>query len=98
MHGIVVCVTDAMVLKSLLPNLHVRAQFFLCSIRKTALDELNSPFEARPRSNERVKMVRHDNEFVQEIGGWPIVIERVDQKFRPRLSLKERAPCPGGRA
>src|SRR5260370_13040192 len=93
-HGIVVCVTDAMILKSFLPDLHVRAQFSLCPIRESAFDKLNRLFETRLRSDECVKMVRHDDEFMQKVGCASVVIQRVNQKFRPSFGVKESPAFP----
>ena len=97
MLGIIASIPDPMILESLLPNLHVRTKFLPSPKRKAAFDELNRLLQACQRRNQNMDVVGHDGEFMQEIGGRPIVIERVDQKFRPRLGLEKSATFPCGR-
>jgi hypothetical protein len=90
---IIASIPDAMILKSLLPNFHCRAQFFLCSIREATLDELNRIFEARQWRHENMDVVGHDGEFMQKISAISIVIKRVEEKLRPSLVVeKDRRP------
>ena len=64
---IVLGIPNPVVCKSATPNLHIRSKFLLGVKRKPILDELNCPLDRNRRSDQQVKMVGHQNEFVQEI-------------------------------
>src|SRR5438874_2011179 len=81
-------IADAMVRESLLPDFQVRPQLFLRSIREPAFDELDRLFEAGERSDDYVKVVGHDYEFVEQICVALIVIKSVDQQSCPRFGME----------
>ena len=85
-----------MIRESLLPNLHVRSQFFLRLIREPAFDELNGFLKAREGRQDYMNVVGHDDEFVQEIRRATVMVESIDEQTSPRLSAKERTPTPRG--
>src|ERR1700730_14099151 len=91
---IVASISDAMILESLLPDLHIRAKFLLRAKGKATLDELNRLLQACQRSHQDMDVVGHNGEFVQKIGGASVVIESVNQKLCPRISLKKRTTSP----
>src|SRR5579864_587633 len=93
-HTIVAHISNAMIRKSLLPYFEIRAQLLLRSVRKSAFDELHGLLQTRERSDKRMKVVRHDHEFVQPISGPAIVINRIHQQIRPSLIAKKLAAPP----
>src|SRR5713101_7498791 len=97
MLGIVASIPDAMIMESLLPNLHVRAKFLLGSEGEAALDELNGLLQACQRSHEYMDVVGHDGEVMQKIGGTSVVIEGVNEKLCPPVVVEKRATSPGFR-
>src|SRR5579864_3349141 len=94
MNSIIARVADAMIRKPLLPNLHVRAQLLLRSVRKCTLNELHRLLQASQRRDDRMQMVRHDHELMQQIGGAAVMIDGVDQEIGPSLISKKVASLP----
>src|ERR1035441_1820011 len=93
-NGIIIRIPDTMILKSLLPDFHIRAKFLLRSEGESAFDELNCFLQAGLWGDEHVKVVRHDHKFMKKIGRFPIVIERVDEKPGPALVAEQFATLP----
>ena len=83
-----------MILKPLLPDLHVGAEFLLRSIRKPALNELHRLFEVRLGRYQNMNVIGHNDKFVKQIRLATIVIESIDEQFRPSLRLEQRATPP----
>src|ERR1039457_6859276 len=93
-HVVVLCISNAMIGKTTLPDLSVRSKFLLGSVGEPALDQLNCPFQGGNRCNEQVKMIRHQNEFVQKIGLTAIRQQRLEKEPRPPHRAKKRATLP----
>src|ERR1700694_5917296 len=94
---IIAGVTNAVIMKPLLPDFHIRAKVLLRTKRKATFDELNGFLQARQRSDEDMDMVGHNGELVQKIGGTSVVIQSVDEKSRPSIGVEKRATSPGFR-
>src|SRR5690348_2989183 len=97
MNSIITPVADAMIRKPLLPHLQVRIQFLLRTIRKSAFDELHSLLETRKWSDNRMQMVGHDYELVQQIRGAAVMIDGIDQEICPTFVAKQIPPLPCAR-
>jgi hypothetical protein len=80
-------VTDSMVRKTRLPNGQTRFQ----AERESPLDELDSPFQRylKRRSDQRVKVIGHDDKFMKEILALIAVAEKdIDKQVGSVGSLK----------
>jgi len=71
-------VADAVVNIAALPDFSMHLKALAGAVRKTSFYELDSAFEsdAGSRSEENVKMIRHDCEFMQEVFPLATVIEQ----------------------
>ena len=90
MNLVVVCVSDAMVGKSSLPNLTTALQFFLRPERKSPLDVLHRFFQTRIWSDRCMEVVGHHHEVVQlELAGQGVCPQDVDKKLGFVLRLEK---------
>ena len=62
---------------------------------EAALDELNCSFEGCPGCDEQMKVIGHQDEFVEEIGFALIREQRFEEQSSPGLGAKECAALPG---
>jgi len=65
--GILIPVSDAAVMKARSPNFAAEIEFLLSAIGKSALDELNGLLDGVARSQQKVEVIGHYDEFVQTI-------------------------------
>jgi post-segregation antitoxin (ccd killing protein) len=63
---IVLNVTNSMIGKTTSPDLKVRSRLIFRLIRETTLDELNRSLKGNQWRDEQMKVIRHQNEFVEE--------------------------------
>src|SRR5882762_6283601 len=94
---IIATIPDAMIMKSLLPDLHVRAKLLLRAKGNATFDELDCFLQACQGRHKNMDMVGHDSEFMQKIGGTSVVIQSVDEKSRPSIGVEKRTTSPGFR-
>ncbi len=87
---VILRVSNEMGRKPCLPDVKIQVQLLFCAIGESTLDELKRFFQRDlgKGREEQVKVVRHDDEFMQEKAALStIVLEDVDQQLRhaPRL-------------
>lgn len=88
-------VANAMIGESPLPDFKIRAKFLFGAVGKTTFDELDCAFESDFRSDQQVKMVGHEDEFVEQIGLASVGEEGFEKKAGPGLGLENGATLPG---
>src|SRR5581483_110086 len=69
----------SMIGKASLPNLQVRPECHLCAACETAFNERHGPFQAGPRSQESMKVIRHDHELVKQVSRPAVVVESFEK-------------------
>ena len=87
---VVLAIDNAMICEACLPDLGVDLQFLLRTKGKSALDELQSllQWDLRVRSEQQVKMIGHDDEFVElEAVLFRILCEAVNQQTCHAIGL-----------
>jgi len=95
---IILRIPDSVIGKTRLPDVYL---FLLAKpVGKPSLDELNGTLQRnrRRRRQQSVNVVRHDDEFMQQIFSLlAIVKHRVNQQSRPRIVTKNGSslPCDG---
>jgi hypothetical protein len=65
---VILKIPDAMVGKPALPDLGVRSEFVLDAIGKPTFDKLSGAFQRDKGRDEEMKVIGHQNEFMQQIG------------------------------
>jgi hypothetical protein len=83
MKVIVVSIADSVIRKTSLPDFCVGSKFLLRPIRKSAFDHLDGALEGNRRRDQKMKMIRHKNKVVKEIGLAAV-----------RKKILEKEPCP----
>jgi hypothetical protein len=76
---IVFRIANAMIRKTLLPDLDIRAKFLLGAVREPTLDELDSLFQTRLWGKENVNVIGHNYKLMQQICGAAIMANSVDE-------------------
>ncbi len=59
-------IPHSMVIETCLPNFPSTTQLLLCPKRKSALDQLQRPFQSQRRSNQQVKMIWHNHKLMEQ--------------------------------
>jgi hypothetical protein len=95
MLGVISSVSDSVIMKSLLPDLHIGSEFGFRPKRKSALDILDRLFELAERRDQNMDVIGHQDECMEEVGGAAIVVESVDEQLCPAFVIKKRLPVPG---
>ncbi len=88
MRVVILRIPNTMVGKAATPYLRVRSKLRFYTVRESALDELNRPFQRAGWRNEQMKMIGHQDKFVQQIGLAPIVKQNLEKQSRPSLGAK----------
>ena len=91
---VVFSIANAVIGKPALPDFEVRLELLFRSERETALDELDCAFQSYLRSEEQMKMIGHQDEFVEEIRFASIRKESFEEETSPGFSSKERSTLP----
>jgi hypothetical protein len=77
-------VSDPPIQEAWLPYISFDFQVLIQLKRKSSLDQLHGPFQGDSSgSNDQVKMVRHDNKFMQQILFLPLAVTKVDSVVVP---------------
>src|SRR5882672_5814658 len=93
--GVVSSVPNPVILKSFLPDLHIRAQFFLCPEGEASLKELDCLFKAAEWRYQDMDVIVHDDKFVEKVGRASIMVEGVDEQLCPSFGVEKRTSAPG---
>jgi len=95
MLGIIASIPDPMILESLLPDLHIRAELLPGAKGEAPFDELNRLLQACNRRDEDMDVVGHDDKFMQKISVTSVAIESLDEEFFPSIGIEKRTTPPG---
>jgi len=87
-------IANSMIGEAPLPDFQIRLEFLLCAIGEAALDELNCALQSYLRSEEQMKMIGHQDEFVEEICFASAGKESFEEKPGPGFSLEKGAVLP----
>ena len=90
----VVAISNSMIRKPSLPDFQVRSKLFLCPVGESPFDVLDRLLQGDGGSNEQVKVVGHENEFVKQVGFASIGEESFEEESRPRLCPKDSTAFP----
>jgi hypothetical protein len=86
-------------MKPNLPDLHSILSLFVKFVREAALDKLHGLFQRSflITSQEKMKMVWHDDEFVEKIGAFLAASQdALNQEFSSLRHSEQFAPLPRG--
>src|SRR6516165_9973976 len=78
-------VANPVVGETSLPNLDIGTKFLLHPEREAALDELDSSLQCHRRCDQQVKVIRHQDEFVQKISFSSMRQKYLEEYPRPRF-------------
>jgi hypothetical protein len=92
MHRKILFIPNSMIGKSRDPNVPVPAQLSLRTKRKSALYALHRPLQILLGRNQHMKMVRHQNEAMNQKPFRPVSIKRLDKKLRPSCVPEKWSP------
>ena len=91
---VVFSIANPVVSKSSPPYLRIGSKFLISPVRKTTLDQLNRPLQRACRRDQQVKMIRHENKFVQQVRLTPVVQEVLEKQPGPCFCTKQSPALP----
>ena len=95
---VLVCVSDPVLVITLLPNLMVQVLLLRCAKGESSLDELHGFFERyqRRRCEDQVNVIAHEDELVnlKPLFG-PILTKYVEEEIAQRVGLQHESSFPG---
>ena len=85
------------IIEALRPDLACESNFFLCSKGKPAFDELQRPLQAQSWREQQVKMIGHQDKFMEEIFLLSAVAKQdVHKQIGHPVGLKQTVFLEGG--
>jgi len=91
---VVVVIPYAMIAEPTLPHLQIGTEYLFRAIRKSTFYKLNRSFQRYSWRQKRVKVIGHQDKFVQKISPFSIIKKRANKELRPVLVPKQLATLP----
>src|SRR5208337_929524 len=92
MNAVVLNIANPVIRESNLPNLHAGLQFFLHSVRKPALDELDGSLQSHGWSDQDVKVFWHQDILVELVSAASIGMQGLEKEVSPLWVSKQLTP------